>query len=101
MIIGYNKTTGKIIGAVEGRIHNAQQKSMSFDSSEDPGNFDKIIVEWRPVIDPETKNHTGDYEPDVPEEEQALWRDLDQYPHHVYLYVVDINTKKLKGKNSL
>lgn len=82
MIIYYNKTTGKIIGSIEGRIHTDQHLNMWVGDKE---TTDRIVIQWIPAGD--------DF---VPQSDQAnIARLLDASPMKVREYKVDVKTKKL------
>lgn len=46
MIIFYNKNTGEIAGAINGRVHSPQELEMWVGSKEEN---DRIVVEWKPT----------------------------------------------------
>lgn len=102
MIIFYNKTTGDIVGTIDGRIHNAEHLGMTIgDSSEN----DKIVIQWKPVIFYDEKGkvvpkgskrmYTADFEPEA---QKDLIMMFEKTPSEVYTYKVDLTTKQLVKK---
>lgn len=69
MILFYEKQTGKIIGTIDGRIHNEDHLKMWIG---DPTKIGRMIIEWA------KDGATGDYRPDFPQEDIA--RELDAKP---------------------
>jgi len=88
MIIFYSKTTGKIVGNIEGRIHGDEHLNMWMG---DKDKTDRIVVNW-------TKSE-GQFSPDVQSEDQLeIYKSLDKNPMSIYDYKIDINTKNLVKK---
>lgn len=87
MIIFYNKTTGKIKGFLEGRIHPKEHLNMWVGDKKEVG---RIIVNWKQI------EESLDYEPQSTQKE--LFIKLDKESSKVYEYKVNIKTKKLNKK---
>jgi hypothetical protein len=89
MIIFFNKTSGKIIGMIEGRIHQSEHlKEWVGDREKN----DRLVIEW-------VKNKEGFFEPNVNNKEQKkLLIEIDKNPIDIYNYIIDINTKELRVK---
>jgi len=82
MIIFYNKTTGKIVGTIDGRIHREEHLKMWVGNKEET---DRIIVNWK---------KTGkEFEPD--HKQKDLFIELDKKQSDIYKYRVDLKTKEL------
>lgn len=84
MIIFYSKTTGEIIGNIEGRIHSNQQLKMWIGEG-----TERIVCNW-------TKNENDQYTPELDQKE--IWQDLDANSQATKNYKVDITTLKLYAK---
>lgn len=86
MIIFFNKTSGKIIGMIEGRIHKSEHlKEWVGDTKKN----DRLIIEW-------IKNKKGFFEPNVNNEEQKkLLIEIDKNPISIYNFIIDTSTKEL------
>jgi len=65
MILFYEKTTGKVIGSIEGRVHPELHLNMWVGEKEET---DRIVVNWIKA--------GKDFEPDHPQ--QDIFRDLDK-----------------------
>ena len=92
MIIFYKKTTGRIVGTIEGRLHGKEDLKMWIGSREDN---DRLVIIW-------TKNKKGFFEPDVEDKAfKNILIELDKKKLNIYDFVVDTNTATLirKGKN--
>jgi len=89
MIIFFNKTSGKIIGMIEGRIHQSEHlKEWVGDREKN----DRLVIEW-------VKNKEGFFEPNVNNKEQKkLLIEIDKNPINIYNYIIDISTKELRVK---
>jgi hypothetical protein len=89
MIIFFNKTSGKIIGMIEGRIHQSEHlKEWVGDREKN----DRLVIEW-------VKNKEGFFEPNVNNKEQKkLLIEIDKNPIDIYNYIIDISTKELRVK---
>lgn len=59
MILFYNKKTGEIFGAINGRVHDPAQMNMSVGNGSPAENIGKYIIGW------ETNNEVEDYEVEV------------------------------------
>jgi len=89
MIIFYKKSTGEIVGTIEGRIHGVEHKNMWIGKKSETS---RIIYNWK-------KNEDGVYEPDVKsKKEMEIIKDLDKNKNLVYDFVIDPTTKKLAKK---
>lgn len=103
MIIFYDKTTGNIIGNIDGRVHDQQHLTMWIG---DKNTTDRIVVQWKPVkwynregkeVTQESPEvFTADYEPDCQQKE--LFFELDKNSSTIYQYKVDLRTKLLVKK---
>jgi len=120
MIIFYEKTTGKIVGTIDGRIHSPVHLKMWIG---DKKKTDRLIVEWKPeqkgekVVEKTAiigykKNKEGfdeaivgkikqkvkivEYEPQTPQ--KSLFFDIDKKKKKIYDYKIDLKTKKLIKK---
>jgi len=90
MIIYFNKDTGHIEGATNGRLHGKEHLNMWIG---DPEKTDRIIIEWKKVINVEGQ---GDYQMFEPDHEQAeLLKEIEKYPPKIHEYKIDLETKKL------
>ena len=91
MIIFFNKTSGKIIGMIEGRIHQSEHlKEWVGDREKN----DRLVIEW-------VKNKEGFFEPNVNNKEQKkLLIEIDKNPINIYNYIIDISTKELRVKDN-
>lgn len=100
MIIFYNKTTGQIIGTIEGRITTAPQLNMWVGNKEET---DRIIIDWKPtkyfdkagneVASDSPDLFTADYEAD--HEQKELFADIEKRKVKLKDFKVDIKTKNL------
>lgn len=88
MIIFYRKTTGEIVGTIEGRIHLEHQLEMWMG---DRNEIDRLVVQWRAIK--ENPLTDEDYEPVCTQQE--LYRAIDKNTKLLQNYKVDIDTKKL------
>lgn len=86
MIIFFNKTSGKIIGMIEGRIHQSEHlKEWIGDTKKN----DRLIIEW-------VKNKKGFFEPNINNKEQKkLLIEIDKNPISIYHFIIDTSTKEL------
>lgn len=85
MIIFYDKESGRIIGAIEGRVHSQEQLAMWVG---DPDKTERIVCHWKPKAD-----GSGDFEPD--HEQRDLFLKFDEEPMRIYEYRVDLESKRL------
>lgn len=87
MIIFYNKTTGNIVGVIEGRIHAPDDKLWIGSREEN----EKLVVNW--------KKEEGVYMPDLDDNDQkALFIAVDKKPSIIYDFKVEVQSKKLVQK---
>lgn len=85
MIIFYDQESGRIVGAIEGRIHSQEQLAMWIGDPEKTG---RIVCNWKPKAD-----GSGDFEPD--HEQKELFLKFDEEPMSIYAYRVDVTNKRL------
>jgi hypothetical protein len=100
MIVFFQKSDGKIVGCLEGRIHDKDHLKIHIGSIDE---IEKLVIQWKPVkfynkdgkeIDPKKeKIFTADFEPE--HEQKDLFTLLDQSSSKVYDYRVDLKTKTL------
>jgi len=83
MIIFYQKSDGKIIGTIEGRIHNLHMNMWIGNKEE----IDRLIFNWE-------KNEQDKYEP-VNKEQKEIIIAIDKNPISIYDYKIDTNSLKL------
>jgi len=103
MIIFFNKKTGDIVGAIEGRIHSQEHFNMWVGGKNET---DRIVVNWKPVKWYNQKGEivskdspdvfTADFEPE--HSQKDLFILFDEKPVEVYNYKVDLKTKQLVKK---
>lgn len=80
MII-YYKSTGQVVGAIFGRVHD--ESVLAIEKVMDGETLNKIVCEWK------------DFTPSIQPE---LFFELDKDPSKIYEYEVDIETKLLRKK---
>jgi len=84
MIIFYNKSTGKVAGLIEGRLHSPEDNSLWIGSKEEN---DRLVFTWR-------KRDDGNFEPDVDDlDQKAILIAIDKKPSIVYDF--SIRSRKL------
>jgi hypothetical protein len=118
MIIFYNTTSGKITGALHGKVHGPEHLKMWVG---DKKGHDRLIIEWKPI----GKLHREEYEKEefedlgvndeagnplfrkivkkkvnefreyLPEKHPKIIRHLHKNPQDLYKYKVDTNKKQL------
>lgn len=88
MIIFYRKTTGEIVGTIEGRVHLEEQLGMWMG---DKNEIDRIVVQWRAKIS--HPKYDSDYEPRS--EQKDIMIEIDKDTRKIKNYKVDVKTKKL------
>jgi hypothetical protein len=89
MIIFFNKTSGKIIGIIEGRIHESEHLNEWIG---DLKNNDRLIIQW-------IKNKKGFFEPNINDKEQKqLLIEIDKNPISIYNFIINLKSKKLIKK---
>jgi hypothetical protein len=120
MIIFYNKTTGKIIGTIDGRIHPEAHLNMWIGDKKET---DRLILDWKPVQKGEReveknvllgykKNKDGlfspvigkkkqkekviEYEPKTSQKQLVI--DIDKGKKKIFDYKVSLKTNKLVKK---
>ena len=103
MIIFYDKTTGKIEGTIDGRVHSEDHLKMWVG---DKAKTERLIVNWKPVkwydekgkeVDKNSKEvFTADFTPDHSQKDIFIL--LDKQPSNIYNYSIDTVTKKLIKK---
>lgn len=119
MIIFYDKTTGRIIGSIDGRVHPPQHLKTWMG---DKKTTERLIVEWKPTgkekktsqaarqmvldhVDPQGNKFyreeiiervivKKEWEPQ--HEQQDIFTDLDRRKTRVFDYRVNIKTKRLE-----
>lgn len=84
MIIFYDKTTGDIVGTIEGRIHTPEQLNMWVG---DKSKTKRLVINWKKVGD--------DFEPEI--EDTQLIKDFENNTKNPFHYRV--NSGKLERKN--
>lgn len=84
MIIFFNKTTGEIVGTIEGRVHDEHQDMWMGNKNE----IDRMVVQWRAKV-PHPQND-DDFEPMTNQKE--LFITLDKRPTDIKFYKVDISS---------
>lgn len=82
MIIFYDKTTGNIVGTIEGRLHNNDHLSMWIG---DKKTVDRLIINW-------VKNESDEM---VPESNSEIIRSLENGATDIKDYKVDLQSYTL------
>lgn len=101
MILFYERTTGKIVGTVEGRVHDETQMKLFVGDEQEN---DRLIVTWKPVrwyLEDGTEipksqravAFAADFEPD--HDQKEIFGQIDQNPQEIKKYKVDVETKQL------
>ena len=85
MITFYDKTSGNIIGTIEGRIHSEDQLKMWIGDKE---KTERIIVNWKKISKHE-------FTPDCDDEQKTIYIELDKNPSAIFKYKVDTKTKRI------
>jgi len=102
MIIFYNKTTGKIIGTIDGRIHPEAHLNMWIGDKKET---DRLILDWKPVqkglFSPvigkkKQKEKVIEYEPKTSQKQLVI--DIDKGKKKIFDYKVSLKTNKLVKK---
>jgi len=85
MIIFFEKSTGKIKGTIEGRIHSDQDMNMWIG---DKDKTDRIVVNW--------KKDKSRYIPSLKDNGQKkIFEEIDKDTSLVYKFKVNTKTKKM------
>ena len=121
MILFYEKATGKIVGTIDGRVHQEEHLKMWVGDKDKTG---RIVIQWKPTgketitirevpvyeefVDEEGftetrqsgvkkyKDRSVDYEPDHPQ--KKLFMDIENGGLNVYKYKINLKTKELELK---
>lgn len=88
MILFYEKETGKIIGNIEGRIHDESHLRMWIG---DKDKTERIVCQWKKI--------DGVWQPDS--DQKDIFISLDSKETKIKDYVVDVETGKLKTATTL
>lgn len=105
MILFYDKTTGKIEGTIDGRVHPKEHLNMWVG---DKDQTERIIINWKPVRyydkagyviseDNLQDRYTADFEPE--HEQKDLFVAFEKREDKLTNYRVDITTKTLIPKD--
>jgi len=100
MIIFYNKKTGKIVGTIDGRVHNKTHLKMWVGDKKEN---DRLIIDWKQtgkeierkiIVDKKLKIlKLKEYEPQTSQRE--IFIEIDKNPRKLKEYKVDLKTKQL------
>lgn len=90
MIIFYFKDTGKIKGTIAGRVHGKVHLDMWIG---DPEKVDRIIIEWKKIVNTDGFGDRVEFYPD--HEQAELLIELEKNPPKVHEYHIDLETKHL------
>ena len=92
MIIFYEKTTGKIVGTIEGRVHGYADMDQWIGKR---NITDRKVVGW-------VKKDDSKWEPNIDDQEQRdIYIKLDKNPTSVYDYSIDTVSGKLVQKEKV
>lgn len=86
MIVFYNKSTGNIVGTIDGRIHGQGHLNMWIG---DATETDRIICQWSEV---ENAHGIAEYTPELQPE---IFEAIDRNRSELDKYKVDTNTQTL------